>query len=89
MYAGMRTLAVPSDPVARLWHAATMLREHRGHVGGDDAAVVWDGSAAVVPLLVGTRGGLGSSDPGRGARFHPVAAGHGQAGSAALALSGR
>ncbi|MFF4031142.1 MarR family transcriptional regulator [Streptomyces sviceus] len=30
MYAGMRTLPVPSDPVARLWHSATMLREHRG-----------------------------------------------------------
>ncbi|MEU8953435.1 hypothetical protein AB0C93_03925 [Streptomyces sp. NPDC048518] len=29
MYAGMRTLPVPSDPVARLWHSATMLREHR------------------------------------------------------------
>src|ERR1700744_4628403 len=34
MYAGMRALPVPSDPVARLWHSATMLREHRcdGHV---------------------------------------------------------
>ncbi|MFI0243029.1 MarR family transcriptional regulator [Streptomyces sp. NPDC016845] len=34
MYAGMRTLKVPSDPVARLWHGATMLREHRsdGHI---------------------------------------------------------
>jgi hypothetical protein len=34
MYAGMRTLPVPSDPVARLWHSATVLREHRcdGHV---------------------------------------------------------
>src|ERR1700744_5630037 len=34
MYAGMRSLPVPSDPVARLWHSATMLREHRcdGHV---------------------------------------------------------
>ncbi|MGW9211558.1 SCO6745 family protein [Embleya sp. NPDC055664] len=34
MYAGMRALAVPSDPVARLWHSATMLREHRcdGHI---------------------------------------------------------
>jgi hypothetical protein len=30
MYAGLRTLSVPSDPAARLWHAATMLREHRG-----------------------------------------------------------
>jgi hypothetical protein len=38
MYAGMRTLRVPSDPVARLWHSATMLREHRGH--GHVAALV-------------------------------------------------
>ncbi|MEW2504849.1 MarR family transcriptional regulator [Amycolatopsis sp. NPDC047767] len=30
MFAGMRTLPVPTDPVARLWHSATMLREHRG-----------------------------------------------------------
>ncbi|MFF9282432.1 SCO6745 family protein [Streptomyces griseosporeus] len=30
MYAGMRALPVPGDPVARLWHSATMLREHRG-----------------------------------------------------------
>jgi hypothetical protein len=30
MYAGMRTMPVPSDPVARLWHSATVLREHRG-----------------------------------------------------------
>ncbi|MEU1329417.1 hypothetical protein [Streptomyces sp. NPDC005865] len=38
MYAGMRTLPVPSDPVARLWHSATMLREHRGD--GNIAALV-------------------------------------------------
>ncbi|MER6248915.1 SCO6745 family protein [Streptomyces griseorubiginosus] len=38
MYAGMRTLAVPADPVARLWHSATMLREHRGD--GHIAALV-------------------------------------------------
>lgn len=38
MYAGMRTLPVPSDPVARLWHSATMLREHRGD--GHVAALV-------------------------------------------------
>jgi hypothetical protein len=30
MHANMRTIAVPSDPVARLWHSAQMLREHRG-----------------------------------------------------------
>ena len=50
MYAGMRTLPVPSDPVARLWHSATMLREHRcdGHaaalvsarIGGTEAHVL-------------------------------------------------
>ncbi|MGA4541744.1 SCO6745 family protein [Uniformispora flossi] len=41
MYAGMRTLPVPSDPVARLWHSATMLREHRGD--GHIAALVGAG----------------------------------------------
>jgi hypothetical protein len=50
MYAGMRTMPVPSDPVARLWHSATMLREHRGdghvaalvaeRVGGTEAHVL-------------------------------------------------
>ncbi|MEU4087819.1 SCO6745 family protein [Streptomyces aureus] len=50
MYAGMRTLAMPSDPVARLWHCATMLREHRGdghiaalvgaRIGGTEAHVL-------------------------------------------------
>ncbi|MFG2576926.1 MarR family transcriptional regulator [Streptomyces sp. NPDC048481] len=41
MYAGMRTVPVPSDPVARLWHSATMLREHRGD--GHIAALVGAG----------------------------------------------
>ncbi|MBU2667913.1 MarR family transcriptional regulator [Actinoplanes bogorensis] len=50
MYAGMRTLDIPSDPVARLWHSATMLREHRGDghiaalvgagIGGTEAHVI-------------------------------------------------
>ncbi|GAA1976807.1 hypothetical protein GCM10009798_42520 [Nocardioides panacihumi] len=30
MYAGLRALPMPEDPVTRLWHAANMLREHRG-----------------------------------------------------------
>jgi helix-turn-helix protein len=38
MYAGWRTLPVPGDPVTRLWHSATMLREHRGD--GHVAALV-------------------------------------------------
>jgi len=30
LYAALRSLPVPDEPVARLWHAATLLREHRG-----------------------------------------------------------
>jgi hypothetical protein len=30
LYAALRSLPVPTEPVARLWHAATLLREHRG-----------------------------------------------------------
>ena len=50
MFAGRRTLRVPSDPVARLWHSATTLREHRGdghvaalvgaRIGGTEAHVL-------------------------------------------------
>ncbi|MFC5175340.1 SCO6745 family protein [Nocardioides taihuensis] len=50
MYAGLRSLPVPGEPVARLWHAATVLREHRGdghvvslvseQVGGTEAHVL-------------------------------------------------
>lgn len=38
MYAALRTLPVPAEPVARLWHAAMLLREHRGD--GHNAALV-------------------------------------------------
>lgn len=38
MYAGLRALPMPEEPVARLWHAANMLREHRGD--GHVAALV-------------------------------------------------
>lgn len=50
LYAALRTLPVPQEPVARLWHAATLLREHRGDghtvallaegVGGTEAHVL-------------------------------------------------
>jgi hypothetical protein len=50
MYAGLRALPVPHEPVARLWHAANMLREHRGdghiaalvseQIGGTEAHVL-------------------------------------------------
>lgn len=59
LYAGLRSLPIPDDPVARLWHAATLLREHRGDghnaalltygVGGLESHVLralWDGQPA-------------------------------------------
>jgi hypothetical protein len=41
LYAGLRALDPPEEPVARLWHAATLLREHRGD--GHIAALVTEG----------------------------------------------
>jgi hypothetical protein len=41
LYAGLRALDVPEETVARLWHAATLLREHRGD--GHNAALVAHG----------------------------------------------
>lgn len=41
LYAGLRTLPIPDEPVARLWHAANLLREHRGD--GHIAALVSEG----------------------------------------------
>lgn len=50
LYAGLRTIDVPEEPVAKLWHAATLLREHRGDghnialvargIGGTEAHVL-------------------------------------------------
>ena len=53
MYAGWRALEVPGDPVTRLWHAATMLREHRGdgHVAALLAAGVGGTEAHVLSAL--------------------------------------
>ncbi|GAA3110909.1 hypothetical protein GCM10017687_24380 [Streptomyces echinatus] len=53
MYAGMRALPVPSDPVARLWHSATMLREHRadGHVAALVGARIGGTEAHVLDAL--------------------------------------
>jgi len=41
MYAALRTLPLPEEPVARLFHAATLLREHRGD--GHVAALMTEG----------------------------------------------
>lgn len=41
LFAAVRALPVPQEPVARLWHAATLLREHRGD--GHTVALVAEG----------------------------------------------
>jgi catechol 2,3-dioxygenase-like lactoylglutathione lyase family enzyme len=41
MYAALRTLPIPEEPVARLFHAASLLREHRGD--GHIAALMAEG----------------------------------------------
>jgi catechol 2,3-dioxygenase-like lactoylglutathione lyase family enzyme len=41
MYAALRTLPLPDDPVTRLFHAASLLREHRGD--GHVAALMAEG----------------------------------------------
>ncbi|MFC6704574.1 SCO6745 family protein [Flexivirga alba] len=41
LYAGLRALAIPEEPVAKLWHAGTLLREHRGD--GHNATLVAHG----------------------------------------------
>jgi hypothetical protein len=53
MYAGMRTLPVPSNPVERLWHSATMLREHRcdGHIAALVGARIGGTEAHVLSAL--------------------------------------
>jgi hypothetical protein len=58
LYAALRTLDVPDEPLARLWHAATLLREHRGdghvatlvteRIGGTEAHVLHAVSQGIV-----------------------------------------
>lgn len=59
MYAGLRALPVPEEPVVRLWHAANMLREHRGdghiaalvceQIGGTEAHVLSALASGIYP----------------------------------------
>lgn len=53
LYAANRALPVPDEPVARLWHAATLLREHRGdgHVAALTAAGVGGRESHVLHAL--------------------------------------
>jgi hypothetical protein len=59
MYAGFRALPMPEEPVVRLWHAANMLREHRGdghiaallseRIGGTEAHVLSALASGIYP----------------------------------------
>src|SRR6187200_2699778 len=59
MYAGLRSLPIPDEPVARLWHSANMLREHRGdghiaalvseRIGGTEAHVLSALASGIYP----------------------------------------
>ncbi|WP_436529346.1 SCO6745 family protein [Actinoplanes sp. HUAS TT8] len=58
LYAGLRALAVPEEPLARLWHSATLLREHRGD--GHNAVLLAHGisgteSHVLLALTMGMR----------------------------------
>lgn len=61
LYAANRALPVPDEPIARLWHAATLLREHRGdgHVAALTAAGVGGRASHVLhALATGTPAGV-------------------------------
>jgi len=59
MYAGLRALPMPEEPAVRLWHAANMLREHRGdghiaalvseRIGGTEAHVLSALASGIYP----------------------------------------
>ena len=63
LYAANRALPAPNEPVARLWHAATLVREHRGdghlatllsHGIGGRESHVWHALSAGIPREVYT-----------------------------------
>ena len=51
LFAAHSALPVPADPLMRLWHAATLLREHRGD--GHVAALVHSGLDPLEALVTG------------------------------------
>ena len=63
MFAAVRTLPVPAEPLARLWHGANLLREHRGDghvaalvtvgIGGTEAHVLHALSEGMPPEQFG------------------------------------
>ncbi|MEV4143422.1 MarR family transcriptional regulator [Amycolatopsis sp. NPDC049691] len=64
LYAALRAVPVPQEPVARLWHAATLLREHRGD--GHIVALLAEGIAGTeAHVLHALSAGTPAQDFGR------------------------
>ncbi|MCP2342139.1 helix-turn-helix domain-containing protein [Actinomadura rupiterrae] len=64
LYAGLRALDIPQEPVAKLWHAATLLREHRGD--GHNAVLLAHGiSGTEAHVLVALTLGMKPEEFGR------------------------
>lgn len=64
MYAALRALDVPDDPVTRLWHLANLLREHRGD--GHVAALMSEGvSGLEAHALLALHAGMPAEKFGR------------------------
>lgn len=61
LYAGHADLPWPTDPHLVLWHAATLLREHRGD--GHIAALVQHGLGGLAALVTHTAAGRGFTEP--------------------------
>lgn len=64
LYAGLRVLPVPTEPLARLWHSTTMLREHRGD--GHNAVLVAHGVRGTeAHVLMALAAGMRAEEFGR------------------------
>ena len=61
LYAGHADQPWPEEPVLQLWHAATLLREHRGD--GHVAALVHSGTTGLEALVAHTLTGRGFTQP--------------------------
>ncbi|WP_448613871.1 SCO6745 family protein [Modestobacter sp. URMC 112] len=61
LYAGHADQPWPEEPVLQLWHAATLLREHRGD--GHVAALVRSGTTGLEALVAHTLTGRGFTQP--------------------------
>jgi hypothetical protein len=61
LYAGHADLPWPDEPLLQLWHAATLLREHRGD--GHIAVLVRAGLSGLDALITHTATGRGFTEP--------------------------